>query len=469
MGSLVKVAVLASSLATGALCSLIHESRGEDSPFPMPLCKGIDIEDATIGTLQRLMSLGNLTSQDLPTSGSSGGSAVSVRSNQVAIALGTETHGSLVHPAALLGLYTIKTTPGLVSRHGVVPGSFYHDTPGPMARSMRDVAVLLDIMAGPDRFDNLTFEALRNYPKDGFAAEVTDQSSLKGMKLGLPWNPYWSTIGAINSPGQREAYESRVHELRAAGAEIYNITDIPNIENVANKYGFGQPADVPEEYGQLIAYNTLLAVAYGEFLQNWTFLESDERHGMSSLAEMAAWNDAHNDTTGALGNSTWWYNTVSGQDFYDNAIATNGTMGDEFWKAFGWGRRTAREVIDGGHAYILDNGTVIELDGLLVPNDPSGGHDNACASIPSYAGYPVASVPIGQSGYGAAFGICIYGRQYSEARLIRVASAMEDLFRWTSTPEYHNYETAEGPWDAPWPGYVCSEESLERYACDPSL
>ncbi|KAJ0341875.1 hypothetical protein KNSL1_010923 [Colletotrichum chrysophilum] len=245
--------------------------------------------------------------------------------------------------------------------------------------------------------------------------------------------------------------------------------DIPNIENVANKYGFGQPADVPEEYGQLVAYNTLLAVAYGEFLQNWTFPESDERHGMSSLAEMAAWNDAHNDTTGALGNSTWWYNTVSGQDFYDNAIATNGTMGDEFWKAFGWGRRTAREVIDGGHAYILDNGTVIELDGLLVPNDPSGGHDNACASIPSYAGYPVASVPIGQSGYGTAFGFCIYGRQYSEARLIRVASAMEDLFRWTSTLEYHNYETAERPWDAPWPGYVCSEESLERYACDLSL
>lgn len=55
-----------------------------------------------------------------------------------------------------------------------------------MARSVRDVAVLLDIMAGPDRLDNLTFDALGNFPKNGYAAEVTDQSSLKGMKLGLP-------------------------------------------------------------------------------------------------------------------------------------------------------------------------------------------------------------------------------------------------------------------------------------------
>ncbi|KAF9870983.1 amidase [Colletotrichum karsti] len=401
-----------------------------------------------------------------PTSGSSGGSAVSVRSNQVPVALGTETHGSLVHPSALLGLYTIKTTPGLISRHGIIPGSYYHDTPGPMAHSMKDVAILLDIMAGPDRFDNLTFDALGHYPTNGYFAEITDQKSLKGMKLGVPWNPYWSTIGAINSPGQRDAYESRLAELKAAGAEIFNLTHIPQIETVANKYGFGQPADIPEEHGQLIPYNTLLAVAYGEFLQNFSFPEHDERYGMSTLAEMAAWNDAHNDTTGALGNSTWWFNTVSGQDFYDNAVATNGTMGDEFCKAFGWGRKTAREAIDGGHAYTLSNGTVIELDGLLVPNDPSGGHDNACSSIPSYAGYPVASVPIGQSGYGVAFGICIYGRQYSEARLVRVASAMEDLFRWNAKPEFHNYDTAEGPWDAPWPGYVCSETSLDRYACE---
>ncbi|KAH6957759.1 amidase signature domain-containing protein [Ilyonectria sp. MPI-CAGE-AT-0026] len=567
------------ALTVGLIASAVAKSSNDVSPFPLPLCKGIDIEDATIDELQRWMMLGDLTSKDLvkcyvarieqtngylrsvsevnpdalaiasaldkerakygirgpmhgipfmvkdniytddkhntsegglvllggrysseatvvakiraaggvllghaalseaadhralsnfsdgystrvgqtrnpfnltqPTSGSSGGSVVAVRSNQVAVALGSETHGSLVHPAALLGLYTLKSTPGLISRHGIVPGSFYHDTPGPVARSMKDVAILFDIMAGADRFDNSTFDALSYYPKAGYSAEVVGKDALRGMKLGLPWNPYWSTIS-------REQYEKRVRELKAAGAEIYNITVRSSIA----------PSDVAAEYGQLEAYNTLLAVGYGEWLRNWTFPKGDKRRGMSSLTEMAAWNDAHNATTGSLGNGTWWYNTVSGQDFYDNAIATNGTMGDKFWKAFGWGRRTAREAIDGGHAYVLENGTVVELDGLLVPNDPSGGFDNACSSIPSYAGYPIASVPIGQSGYSLPCGICVYGRKYSEPKLIRVASAMEDLFRWNAKPKFYNYKTAKGRWETLWPGYVCTEDSLDHYGCE---
>lgn len=250
----------------------------------------------------------------------------------------------------------------------------------------------------------------------------------------------------------------------------YTETDsqqhVPYLNTIANPYGFGQPSDTPDEYGQLIAYNTLLAVAYGEWLQNWTFPEDDERYNMSSLTEMAAWNDAHNDTTGALGNGTWWYNTISGQDFYDNAIATNGTLGDSFWKAFGWGRRTAQAAIDAGYAYTLENGTVIELDGLVLPSDYSGGFDNACSSVPSYAGYPIASVPIGQSGYSVPCGFCIYGREYGEAKLVRVASAMEDLFRWNAVPQWHNYETAHGRWETAWPGYACSTDSLDRYACE---
>lgn len=246
------------------------------------------------------------------------------------------------------------------------------------------------------------------------------------------------------------------------------IQDLPYFPEIASPYGFGQPADTQEEYGQLISYNTLLAVAYGEWLQKWTFPEDDERYGMSSLAQMAEWNDAHNDTTGALGNSTWWFNTESGQDFYDMAIATNGTLGDVFWKAFGWGRRTARLAIDTAHAHVEEDGSVTELDALIVPSGASGGADNGCASIPSYAGYPIAAVPVGQSGYGVPSALCIYGREWSEAKLVRVASAMEDLFQWNERPQWHNWKTAEGPWDEPWPGYACTTESLDRYACDDS-
>ncbi|KAI1080965.1 amidase signature domain-containing protein [Whalleya microplaca] len=360
------------------------------------------------------------------TSGSSGGSAVAVRSNQAAVALGTETHGSLVHPASHLGLYTIKSTPGLISRHGIVPGSFYHDTPGPMARSMKDVALLLDIMAGPDQYDKLTWNGLGHYPADGYSAHVTNKESLKGMKLGLPWNPY-----AVNAPDQRVKYTKLLQQLEAAGAEVYNISWIPGIKQIANPYGFGQPASTPDAHQQkLNVYTALLAVAYGEWLTNWTFPATDARHNnLTSLAQMAAWNAAHNATTASPGrtSTTWpWPPT--------------GTLHEG---AFGWGRRTARAAIDGGHAYVRADGTVELLDALL-----------ACASVPSYAGYPVAAVPVGQSGFAVPFGLCVWGRGWSEAALVRVASAIEDLVRWRAGPGWHRYKTAAG-----------SEESLNRYAC----
>lgn len=232
-------------------------------------------------------------------------------------------------------------------------------------------------------------------------------------------------------------------------------------------YGAGHPADIAPELNHGIALNTLLAVGYGEWLQNWTFPEDDERYGMSSLTEMAEWNDAHNETTGSLGNGTWWWDTVSGQGFYDAAIATNGTLGSEFWASFGWGRFMARQALDTSHVYKTDNGTLVELDGLLMPNGRNGNRGNACAPLPSYAGYPVAAVPIGKDAYETPFGLGIYGKMYGEAKLVKVASAMEDLFQWNEMPMYYNYDTAEGPWDLMYPGYICSTDSLDRHTCEP--
>lgn len=211
-----------------------------------------------------------------------------------------------------------------------------------------------------------------------------------------------------------------------------------------------------------------MAVGYGEYLENWTFPEGDERYGVSSLAEMAAWNRAHNDTTGALGNNTWWWDNSTGQSFYDAGVKTNGTMDTAFWTAFGNVRTSARRAIDIAHAYVADNGSVVALDGILIPNGRGGNRGNACASLPSFAGYPIAAVPLGLDGFSTPFGVCVYGRQFGEAKLVKVASAMEDLFRWNERPQWYNYDTAKGPWDMPWPGYTCSDESQDRFACEPA-
>lgn len=256
-----------------------------------------------------------------------------------------------------------------------------------------------------------------------------------------------------------------IHSRLAQGADI-SAQNSP-FTGLASAYGAGQASSVPAEFAHSIAFSTLLAVGYGEWLQNWTFPEGDERQGMSSLAEMAAWNIAHNSTTGALGNNTWWWDTTSGQSFYDSGVATNGIMGSAFWTAFGWGRFTARQAIDQAHTWVSENGTLIELDGLLVPNGRAGGYSSPCAPMPSYAGYPIASVPIGLDGFSTPFAMGVYGRQYGEAKLVQVASAMEDLFQWNETPQWHNAETAKGPWDAPWPGYTCSTTSLDRHECTP--
>ncbi|KPM39198.1 hypothetical protein AK830_g7333 [Neonectria ditissima] len=426
------------------------------SPFAMPLCNGIKIEDATINELQRWMILKHLSSEDL----------VSCYIDRIKQTNGYLRSISEINPDALsiaASLDKERSKKGIRGPlHGIpflVKDNFYTDdkhntSEGGLVllggRYSREATVVSKIRAAGGVL--LGHCAL---------SEAADHRALVNFSDG-----YSTRVGQTRNPYNLTQLTSGSSGGSSVAVAINQAAYIPNVKTIANPYGFGQPDDIPEEYGQLITYNTLLAVGYGEWLQNWTFHKTDERHGMKSLAEMAAWNDAHNSSTGALGNSTWWFNTASGQDFYDNAIATNGTMGDVFWKAFNWGRRTAREAIDGGHAYVLANGTVIELDALIVPNDNGGGGDSACASIPSYAGYPVASVPIGQNGFDVPCGMCIYGRQWSEATLIRVASAMDDLFQWSAKPKWHNYKTAKGPWEAKWPGYACSHESLDRYACE---
>ena len=127
----------------------------------------------------------------VPPGGSSSGSAVAVAAGLAAAAIGTETSGSLLSPASQNGVVTVKPTVGLISRAGIVPIAHSQDTAGPLTRTVRDAAMLLNVLAAADPLDPATAELQR--PAD--YTSVLDRDGLKGARIGVPSDP--------SDPGQR--------------------------------------------------------------------------------------------------------------------------------------------------------------------------------------------------------------------------------------------------------------------------
>src|SRR5262245_19755655 len=153
--------------------------------------------------------------------GSSGGSGAALAANFATVALGEETSSSIRRPAAWGELVSLRTTPGLVSRSGMWDG---YPSPlaqmGPMARSVRDVAILLDGMVGYDAEDPVT--ALGIGKVNGSYTKYLDKNGLKGARIGVLREP----IGAGTDPSSEDfkkvdqVFQKNVSELKAAGATV---------------------------------------------------------------------------------------------------------------------------------------------------------------------------------------------------------------------------------------------------------
>jgi amidase len=120
---------------------------------------------------------------DRSTSGSSAGPAAAVSASLCAIAIGTETDGSIVSPASYCGVVGLKPTVGLVSRSGIIPISSSQDTAGPMARCVADAAALLNAMTGVDARDAATAASSGKTPRD--YTQSLDAKALRGARLGV--------------------------------------------------------------------------------------------------------------------------------------------------------------------------------------------------------------------------------------------------------------------------------------------
>ncbi len=158
-------------------------------------------------------------------SGSSSGSGVASSLGLALASLGTETDGSILSPSDANNLVGIKPTVGLTSRYLVVPISEHQDTVGPMARSVKDAAYLLSVIAGKDSRDNYTsaipFEVIPDY------TAACDLAALEGKRIGVPRNPiHLSSSDAAILP----AFDAALNVIRAAGATVIDNITLPGYD-----------------------------------------------------------------------------------------------------------------------------------------------------------------------------------------------------------------------------------------------
>ncbi len=338
---------------------------------------------------------------DRNTSGSSSGSAAAVAANLAALAVGTETDGSIVSPSSICGLVGIKPTLGLVSRNGIVPIAHSQDTAGPMARSVADAALLLNALSGVDERDPVTRESAGRVPD---YARFLDKDGLRGARIGVARNFFGGNdeVDAV--------IEQALLVLKAQGAVLVDPLDIPNTA----KYQDSE-LDV-----LLYEFKTDLRAYLAEFAPGFA---------IGDMAGVIAFNEQHHDRE----------LPYFGQEYLVKAQAKGGLDEKAYLDALANDRRYARE--EGIDKVMKEN----RLDALVAPTGGlawvtdfiDGDHAGASFSTPAaVAGYPHITVPAGQV-HGLPVGLSFVAGAYAEGPLIRLAYAYEQATRLRRPPQFH--------------------------------
>ncbi|MGA3214506.1 MAG: amidase [Acidimicrobiales bacterium] len=332
--------------------------------------------------------------------GSSSGSGAGVAAGLAPLAVGTETDGSILCPAALNGVVGIKPTVGLTSRTGVVPISSSQDTVGPIARCVSDAAALLGALAGgakgADPLDKATRSRPADLPNDYLA--FCEPGGLGGVRIGVPRQGYFGY-----SPKTDTLVEAALWAARDAGAVIVDPADVVTVEAIS--HSSDEMTVMLHEFKQGVE----------AYLASRPASEAQPRN----LSELIAFNLEH------AAEELCFF----GQDTLVAASAVGGLDDPAYLGARARNWQRARQ--DGIDAAL----TNANADALAFPTigpawciDHVNGdsHTRAGYQAIAVAGYPAISLPVGKVS-GLPVGLCLVGTAWSEPKLIRIAFALEQV------------------------------------------
>jgi amidase len=330
--------------------------------------------------------------------GSSSGSGAAVAANLAVAAIGTETNGSIVCPASSNGVVGLKPTVGLVSRSRIIPISHSQDTAGPMARTVRDAALLLAALTGVDPEDEAT--AASTGRVQDYAAAL-DASGLQGARIGVArqffgFNPDVDALMA-----------AALDAIRAAGATLVDVR-LDGMDE-ADRASF--EVLLYELKADLAAYLATLG----------------PNAPVKSLTDVIAFNRAHRDREMPFFD----------QDIFELADQKGPLTDRAYLEALATSRRITRTAIDGAMEAERLVAIVAPAGGpAWVTDHVNGDHFSGGSSSPAaIAGYPNISVPAGAV-RGLPVGLSFFGRAWSEAALLRVAYAFEQATRHRTPPSF---------------------------------
>lgn len=328
--------------------------------------------------------------------GSSSGPAVAVAANLVSVSVGTETDGSVVCPAGITGIVGIKPTLGLVSRSGIIPIAHSQDTAGPMARTVRDAAILLTAMTGTDPDDSATADTETHHD---YSANLT-ADALNGKRIGVIRSWY----GAGTDQRVDDIYSASIEKLIEAGAVIIDDIKI-------------EPGDMYDAENEVLLY---------EFRADLNAYLENSAAPVQSLAELIVYNDANAETV----------MPIFGQEILIDSEAKGPLTDEAYLTALETSKSISQAAID---KLVAEH----ELDALIAPtNGPAWMIDHingdsfgiGSSSLAAISGYPSITVPAGFVS-GLPIGLSFIAKPWNEKQLIEIAYAFEQTSGVRKPPE----------------------------------